>query len=72
MVQAKLDLPDDAIDKIEKIKKSLNFKNYAEVIYYAITLTSKINEAQMKHNKIVIPSKSPPSGATTTINAELD
>jgi hypothetical protein len=72
MVQAKIDLPDDAVEKIKKLKEFLKLDNNSEVIYYAITLASRINDAQKKHNKIIIPSKFPPSGATTTINADFD
>ncbi len=70
MVEAKVILPDDAIEKIEKIKKTLNFESNAEAIYYAISLASKINDAQRKHNQVIIPAKYPSSGSTTTINAE--
>lgn len=69
-----IDLPPDFEEKVEELKKSLGFTNNAEVLYYAVTFLSRINEEQKKGNKIVVspPKQYPASGATTTIKAEWE
>ena len=67
-----VDLPPDFDDKVNELRDSLGFANNAEVLYYAVTFLSRINEEQKKGNKIVVipPPKYPVSGSTTTIKAD--
>ena len=67
MVEAKVDFPSDFYDKVKQLMSSLGFGSEAEVIYYAVTLLSQIQEESSRGNLVQFEPKSGKiSGSTST------